>query len=234
MIRLPCLPFELITEATLLVVHLHAIGAVVDPAGVGMAHDHHVAGADVVAAVVLVPSRRRDLEQVDVVAACRRSPAAAPLAHRAPAGSSSLLHVVAPVAHQFHVGGVGRQAERQIDAPGRGEDVGEHAVAARIARNVVEQHRRRCRSCAGRCRRCRRSPPRARRRARSAARPPLPSGRARRAGPGFGALRRSEPDALSARERVSDMGFLRSPGAYCTRSKTEASIRKASTVPKMT
>ena len=51
-----------------LVVRLHPVGAVVDPAGVRIAHDHHVAGADVIAAVVLVPARHRNLEQVDVVA----------------------------------------------------------------------------------------------------------------------------------------------------------------------
>ena len=36
-------------------VRLHPIGAVIDPAGIRIAHDHHVAGADVVAAVMFVP-----------------------------------------------------------------------------------------------------------------------------------------------------------------------------------
>ena len=50
------------------VVGLHPIGAVIDPAGVRIAHDHHVAGADVIAAVMLVPARHRDFENVDVFA----------------------------------------------------------------------------------------------------------------------------------------------------------------------
>src|SRR4029077_13475847 len=35
-----------------LTLRLDAVGAVVDPAGVGMAHDHHAAGADVATPVV--------------------------------------------------------------------------------------------------------------------------------------------------------------------------------------
>src|SRR5215475_3229242 len=53
-----------------LVMHLHPVGAVVYPASIRVAHDHHIAGADVVAPVVLVPLRRRNLEQIDVVATC--------------------------------------------------------------------------------------------------------------------------------------------------------------------
>ena len=68
MMMSPCLPFEVMIEATASVVHLHAVAAVVDPAGVRILHDHDAAGADVVAAVALVPSRRRNLEEVDVVA----------------------------------------------------------------------------------------------------------------------------------------------------------------------
>ncbi len=89
-----------------LVVRLHAIGAVIDPAGVGIAHDHHVAGADVIAAVVLVPARHRDLEQVDVVAGLDvfQERAARHLDRRDGLG---LLHVLAPVPHQFDLAAVG-------------------------------------------------------------------------------------------------------------------------------
>ncbi len=45
---------------------LHAIGAVIDPAGIRIAHDHHVAGADIVTAVLLVPARDGDFENVDI------------------------------------------------------------------------------------------------------------------------------------------------------------------------
>src|SRR5262245_39065087 len=77
-------------------VGLHAIGAVVDPAGVGILHDHHAAGADIVAAVVLVPPRRRDALDVDVLAA-------ADVFHERPGfdrdrrDAARLLHVFAPI-----------------------------------------------------------------------------------------------------------------------------------------
>ncbi len=47
---------------------LHAIGAVIHPARVAVLHHHHVAGADVIAAVQLMPFGHRDLEDVDVLA----------------------------------------------------------------------------------------------------------------------------------------------------------------------
>ena len=49
----------------LLVVRHHAIGAEIDPAGVGIAHDDDAVGADVAAAVLLVDHRHRKFEQVD-------------------------------------------------------------------------------------------------------------------------------------------------------------------------
>ena len=63
----PCLPLEIITEAVP-VVHLDAVGAVIDPAGIRVLHDHHAAGADVIAAVALVPARRRNLQEIDRLA----------------------------------------------------------------------------------------------------------------------------------------------------------------------
>ena len=124
------------------VLGLDAVGAVVDPAGVGMLHDHHAAGADVAAAVVLVPFRRRDLEDVDVGA---RGDVLhqRPVVDRDRRNGLGVLHVGAPVAHEVHLAGVGRHAEREIDPPHRGEDVRDHAVAARKAGDVVEHHRRR-------------------------------------------------------------------------------------------
>ena len=125
----------------LLVVRLHAIGAVVDPAGVGIAHDHHVAGADVVAAVVLVPARHRNLEQVDVVAGLDVLQQRA-ARHRHRRDGLRLLHVFAPMPHQFDLGAVGRMAHRHVDAADRGEQVRQDAMALGIAGNVVEQHQR--------------------------------------------------------------------------------------------
>src|SRR5207237_6003010 len=47
------------------VVRHHAVGAEIDPAGVGIAHDHAAIGADIAAAILLVDHRHRKLEQID-------------------------------------------------------------------------------------------------------------------------------------------------------------------------
>ena len=52
----------------LLVVDHDAVGAAIDPAVVGIAHDVVAAGADIAAAVLRVPLRRREFGDVDVVA----------------------------------------------------------------------------------------------------------------------------------------------------------------------
>src|SRR5262249_38734354 len=54
--------------------------------------------------------------------------------------AARLLHVFAPVGDELERGTVDRQTEREIDAPHRGENVREDAVAVGIARNVVDQH----------------------------------------------------------------------------------------------
>ena len=51
-----------------LVVDHHAVGAAVEPAGVGVARDVVAAGADIAPAVVRVPQRRGEFRDVDVVA----------------------------------------------------------------------------------------------------------------------------------------------------------------------
>jgi hypothetical protein len=117
---------------------LHAIGAVIDPAGVRIAHDHHVAGADVIAAVVLVPARHRDLENVDAAAGQR-------IVHHRPTldshrrNGACFLHVAPPVMNELGGARVGIEPERDIDAANRGQDVGEDPVAAGITGNIVEQ-----------------------------------------------------------------------------------------------
>src|SRR5262249_58948568 len=83
------------------ILHLDAIGAVVDPAGVGMAHDHHAAGADVTAAVVLVPFRCWDFQNVDVGPGGGVLHQRAAL-HRDGRNGFGVLHIVAPIAHQIH------------------------------------------------------------------------------------------------------------------------------------
>src|SRR5262249_54377178 len=119
-------------------VALDAVGAVIDPAGVGILHDDHAAGADVVAAVVLVPARGRDLEEID------RAAAGDVLQERTGVDRHrrdrlGVLHVATPELHQLHLRRLGRHAEGEVDAPHRGEDVRDHAIARRIAGYVVEQ-----------------------------------------------------------------------------------------------
>ena len=123
-------------------VRLHAIGAVVDPAGVGIAHDHHVAGADVVAAVVLVPARRRDLGDVDVLAGVDVLQERPGLDHRragccAPPSCSVRQYDTSSTAEPS----AGRPSVRLM----RRTEVRMFARMrwpCAIARNVVEQHRR--------------------------------------------------------------------------------------------
>src|SRR5215469_957486 len=51
------------------IMHLDPVGAVIDPAGIRVLHDHHAGGADEIAAVLFVPFRRRDAAQIELVAA---------------------------------------------------------------------------------------------------------------------------------------------------------------------
>ena len=49
----------------LLVMNHHPVGAEIDPVAVAFAHDRHRAGSDVAPAIIVVPQRRGELEQVD-------------------------------------------------------------------------------------------------------------------------------------------------------------------------
>ena len=122
-------------------VRLHAIGAVVDPAGIGILHHDQAGGADERPAVVLVPDRRRDLLDVDVLAfehVVEQRPAVDGLRRL----RRRVLEVVAPPLDLLHLGAFRRQAERDVDARDRGEDVGDDAVALGKAGDLVEHHRR--------------------------------------------------------------------------------------------
>ena len=119
---------------------LHAIAAVVDPTGIRILHRDEAAGADIRPAVLLVPHRCRDFLDVDVV----------PREHvveERPAvdGLDRLrwrrLEIVAPPLDLLHLGGFRRQAEGQVDARNRGQDVGDDTVALGKAGHRVEQHR---------------------------------------------------------------------------------------------
>ena len=120
-----------------------AVGAEIDPAGVGVLHDHDAVGADVAAAVLLVDHRHRELEQVDGVVAVD-------VLQNRPAGHrhrrDQLEVALHPVAIGLHDRGrivaVGK-AERERDAPAGIVQAGDDAHAGRIALDAVEQHRRR-------------------------------------------------------------------------------------------
>ncbi len=121
-------------------VGLHPVGTVIDPAGIGILHDHHAAGADVITAIVLVPSRRRNGLDVHVLAAVHVLQERPGLdGNRCDA--ARLLHVFAPIGDQLDRRAVDRHAEREVDAPHRGQNVRENAVTPGIAWNVIEQDR---------------------------------------------------------------------------------------------
>ena len=94
---------------------LHAISAVIDPAGVGVLHDHHAPRADIVAAVVLVPARRRDRVDVHVFAA-------ADVLHERTGfhfdrcEAARFVHVFAPIGDELDRRSVERHANGEIDA----------------------------------------------------------------------------------------------------------------------
>src|SRR5215471_11440282 len=103
-------------------VHLDAVDRGIDPAAVGIAHDHDRARADKRAAVVAVPDRRRQLGEVDVFA---------------PAGvlqKGRVLDDYGRARPQSRI-----DAERERSPLRAGGGVGEDAKAARKALDAVEQ-----------------------------------------------------------------------------------------------
>ncbi len=120
-------------------VGLHPVGAVIDPAGVRIAHDHHVASAEVVAAVMFVPARHGDFENVDVFGGAHVLHHRTGL-HGHGRDRARFLHVAPPIVHEVDGARVRVEPQRDVDAAHRGENVGEDAVAARKAGHVVEQH----------------------------------------------------------------------------------------------
>ena len=131
-----------VEAAGIRVVDHHAVGAAIDPAVVGIADDGVAAGADIAAAVLGVPLRRREFGDVDLVAGhdvlhhrtaldvCRRD----------------ALHVGgvvdAEAFAQLDLGHVGREAERHVLALAV-EEVEQHAAARQRAGHVLEHEARR-------------------------------------------------------------------------------------------
>ncbi len=122
---------------------LVAVGADVDPVGVGVAQDVEAGGADEAAAVPRVPDGHREGVQVDRVAFQHV------LQHGAVGGldrrdRAKFVEDAAPEGDQALVGGhLLGEAQRHRLALRRAAGVDQHAVAGRVARDLVEQHRRR-------------------------------------------------------------------------------------------
>ena len=127
-----------------LVLHHDAVGGAVDPALLGIAHDHEVVGADIAAAVVLVQERHRELEHVDLAVAVDVLQHR-PLRHGRGRDRPVRLHAVAIGAHHVERTVGHRQPERDRQ-PLRGIGrAGDKPHARGIARHVLEQDRRRLR-----------------------------------------------------------------------------------------
>src|SRR5581483_6100890 len=123
------------------VVALDTVGAAVDPAAVGIFLDHQAAGADVVAAVLLVPARRREVAQVHLLADLDA------FLHRPVLDGFERQHGAAgvdlpPGLDQVDLGDARVEAAAQRHPRRRGQHVADDAVARLVARDVVEQHRR--------------------------------------------------------------------------------------------
>ena len=124
----------------------HPVGADVDAPGVGIARHDRDAGADVAAAVVLVPPRRRETSK-----GRRPDPATTfsrigsgldELRLEARRGGFPLKRLPAQRLHQPRRIEVLVEPERHCHAACVAHRSGEHAVAGRIADDVVEQQRR--------------------------------------------------------------------------------------------
>src|ERR1051325_2792946 len=124
-----------------LVVDHDAVGAVIHPTLVGVFGDVDAAGADVASAVVLVPFRRWEFEDVDVAVALNVFHARRVFdelgGHRL-----DLFVALAPIAHEVHLALARRNVQRHRQALARAERVRQHTVALRVAFDVVEEPRR--------------------------------------------------------------------------------------------
>jgi hypothetical protein len=125
----------------LLVVHLGAIGAGIEPALLRIAGDGVGAGADIAAAVLLVPFRRRELGDVDLIAHHdileHRPVLDDDVGHDALLLQIGLAVGVAELPFAEVIG----KAERHVAARA-GEHVEQQAKALRAARDVLEHHAR--------------------------------------------------------------------------------------------
>ena len=123
-------------------VHLHPVGAHIDIAGLRIAIEKGAAGADIATTVLAMGFEHRKLEQIDLVVAHdvlhHRTGRNLPGRDRRRA-----LEALRRKTHNLHLGGVGRQAERDRHAHARAGREAEHTEARRIAGDLVEHQGRR-------------------------------------------------------------------------------------------
>ena len=125
-------------------VHLHAVGADIDPPAVGVAGDDAAGGSDIAPAVVLVVDRHRELEQVDIAVAVDV------FHHRAVidrAGRDRLMALDAAAVGIEHGPPVARicrvDAESKREPKRRAQHAVKAAHAPGVSRHLVEQEQRR-------------------------------------------------------------------------------------------
>ena len=123
--------------------HHHPVGALVQPAGFRIAGDAVAAGADIAAAIGLVPLRRREDPEIDSVAG-QDVLQDRPVLDR-DVRDRRIVRVVVDLEEglaQLQAGEARGEAQRGI-GPLAAEEVGEDAKALGNARDVVEQAARR-------------------------------------------------------------------------------------------
>ena len=125
--------------------HLDAIGADIDAAGIGIAGDDAASRADIAPAVVLVMDRHREFQHVDFIVAHDVLGDRAAIDHRWRDALEALFDLLAEmVEHFLAVVRQGRlHAEHQRQSIRRAEHAVEALIALGIVGDVVEQQHRR-------------------------------------------------------------------------------------------
>ena len=125
------------------VIDLRAVGAEIEPAGVGILGHDAAGGADVARLVLLVVQRHREFQHVDRVA-FEHVLQHRPVLDEPRRQRLHVLHAVVIALHDVDLALVlERQAERQRHPLDRGEMAVEGAEALGVAGDLVEQDRRR-------------------------------------------------------------------------------------------
>src|SRR5262249_9537189 len=119
-----------------LVMYLDAVGADIDPVAVGIAGDDEALGADVAAAVVLMPFRRREGIDVDRAAFDH-------IAQRGPVLDHDRRDRIGLLAAMLAIDLHAVEADLAIVEHFRGSHVHHHAMAGRIALDIAEDQDRR-------------------------------------------------------------------------------------------